>query len=102
MLRHWIVEIKLLIWTTCYLAHGVVISIFPCNLELIRSDVGVENGPSNVSLYPTKFCNILYVSLFWGRTLPTIWLYVTLVPWGTSFMWMKKEVVVPLISPINL
>ena len=37
---------------TRYLAPGVDTTLFQYSLGVVRSDVGVDTGPSEVSLYP--------------------------------------------------
>ena len=86
--------------TTRYLEPGVDMTLFQCSLKVVRSDVGLETGPSKVSLYHPTVSRTMCISLFWGQMSQTIWLNATLAPWGALFLWMKKQVLVPWISPI--
>ena len=55
------------------------------------SDVGVDTGPSNVSLYPPTGIFTPFVSLFWGRILQMMQQYLTLAPCGNLFLCIKKN-----------
>ena len=52
----------------------------------------MDNGQSKVKLSPPTALPALCVSFFWGRMSQMMRQYVTLAPWGTSFLWMKKIV----------
>ena len=76
---------------------GVNIILLQCCLEVVSSDVGVDTGMSKVSLSPPTVICTLCVYLFWGLISYMIRLYVTLATWGTLLLWMKKELLVPLM-----
>ena len=46
-----------------YLEPGFEITLFQCSLELVKSDVGVESGPSNLSLSPSTVTCTLFIFL---------------------------------------
>ena len=82
-----------------YFALGVDMTLFQWSLEVVRSDLGVENITSKVSLYPPTVSFTMRVSFFWGKISQTIWLHVTLEPWGIWYLWVKKQVLVTWIFP---
>ena len=55
----------------------------------------METGKSKVSLSPPKLSCNLCVSFFYIQMLQTMRKCVALASWGTSFLWMKKQVLVP-------
>ena len=85
--------------TTRYLEPGFEMTLFQCSFEVVKSDVGVETGPSKVSLYPPIVSRPLCVYFFSGQISQTMWQYVTLASWGNLCLCMKKQVLVPCMSP---
>ena len=75
-------------------------TLFQCSFQLVRLDFELETGSSKVSLSTSTVSRTLCISLFWGRMLQTMRKYVTLASWGTSCLWMKKQVLVPCMYPI--
>ena len=47
---------------------------------------------------PTVICSMC-IYFFWGKLLQTMRQYATLASWGNSCLWMKKQVLVPCMSP---
>ena len=68
---------------TRLLAPRVDMILFQHSLEVVTSDVGVENYTSKVSLSLATVIFTLCVSFLWDRVSNRICLDVTLVPWGT-------------------
>ena len=83
-----------------YLEPGVDTKLFQCSFEVVRSYVGVETGLSKVILSPPTVSCTIYVSFFWGHMLQMMRKYVTFASWGTLYLCMKKQVLVPCMSPI--
>ena len=52
--------------TTRYLEPGVDMTMFQCSLEVVRLDIGVETGTSEVSLSPPTVSCTMCISSFWG------------------------------------
>ena len=86
--------------TTIYLDPGVDMKLLQCSLEVVGLDTDVETGPSKAILSPPTVSRTRFISLFWGQISQAIRLYVTLAPWETLFLWMKKQVLVTWTYPI--
>ena len=80
-----------------YVPSGVERTLLQWSSDVVKSAVGVENGPSYESLLP----NTVWISFFWVLMLHIIRLYTTLMYWGTSCLWMKKRASVPSIYLIT-
>ena len=81
-----------------YLPSSVERTLLQWILNVVKSAVGVETGPSyEIFSSPTVSCT-LWVLVFLGLMLHNMRLYVTLPSWRTSCLCMKKHVYVPSIS----
>ena len=81
-----------------YLPSGVEMMLFQWSLAVVKFTVGVETGPSYEILSPATVSRTLRVSVFWVLMSHTMHLHVTLLYWGTSCLFMNKNVSVPSIS----
>ena len=77
---------KFLTSTIKYFPSDVDMTLFQWSLDVVKSAVGVETGPSYESLSPATVSVTLWVSVFLGLMSHTIQLYVTLLPFGASFL----------------
>ena len=97
---HDVLKVKFFMLTARHLEPGVNMTLFQCIFEVVRLDVRVDTGPSKLSLSPLTASCTMFVSFLWVKLSQKMKRSVTLASWGTSCLCMKKQVLVPCMSPI--